>query len=161
MSIAFNNLKLFRKQNGYTQEDIAEKLSVSRQAVAKWESGETLPDIENCIALADIYGTTVDMLVRNLTEISDNQDGKKHIFGFSKLNDKGQITLPKKCREVFGLHPGDAILILGDEDKGIALVKLGGVIETPKPAQGGRHNDSSTGKGSDKKVQRKNGGKQP
>ena len=75
MSIEFNNLKLFRKQNGFTQEEVAEKLNVSRQAVAKWESGETVPDIENCIALADIYGTTVDMLVRNLTEVSDSQDG--------------------------------------------------------------------------------------
>ena len=41
MSIEFNNLKLFRKQNGFTQEEVAEKLNVSRQAVAKWESGET------------------------------------------------------------------------------------------------------------------------
>ena len=98
MSIEFNNLKLFRKQNGFTQEEVAEKLNVSRQAVAKWESGETVPDIENCIALADIYGTTVDMLVRNLTEVSDSQDGKKHIFGFSKMNDKGQITLRNAAR---------------------------------------------------------------
>ena len=49
MSIEFNNLKLFRKQNGFNQEEVAEKLNVSRQAVAKWESGETVPDIENCI----------------------------------------------------------------------------------------------------------------
>ena len=161
MSIAFTNLKLFRKQNGFTQEEIAEKLNVSRQAVAKWESGETIPDIENCIAMADIYSTTVDMLVRNLTDISESQDGKKHVFGFSKLNDKGQMTLPKKCREVFDLKPGDAILVLGDEDRGIALVKLGEVIEGTKSALGGRRNDSSTDKRSDKKVQRKNSGKQP
>ena len=115
----------------------------------------------DCIALADIYGTTVDMLVRKLTEVSDSQDGKKHIFGFSKMNDKGQITLPKKCREVFGLNPGDAILVLGDEDKGMALVKLGGVIEDARNASGGKRNDSSTGKRADKKVQRKNSGKQP
>ncbi|MGN1084423.1 MAG: helix-turn-helix transcriptional regulator, partial [Lachnospiraceae bacterium] len=66
MSMEFSRLKMFRKQNGYTQEEIAEKLGVSRQAVAKWERGETLPDIENCIKLADLYETTVDMLVRNL-----------------------------------------------------------------------------------------------
>lgn len=160
MSIEYNNLKLFRKQNGFTQEEIAEKLNVSRQAVAKWENGDSIPDIENCIALADIYGTTVDMLVRNLTDTSENQDGKKHIFGFSKMNDKGQITLPKNCREVFDLNPGDAILILGDESKGMALVKLGGVIEPAKRSQGGKTNGSSTGKRSDKKVQRKNSGKQ-
>ena len=77
------------------------------------------------------------------------------------MNDKGQITLPKKCREVFGLNPGDAILVLGDEDKGMALVKLGGVIEDARNASGGKRNDSSTGKRADKKVQRKNSGKQP
>lgn len=161
MGIEFNNLKLFRKQNGFTQEEIAEKLNVSRQAVAKWENGETVPDIENCIALADIYGTTVDMLVRNLTGLSETQDGRKHIFGFSKLNDKGQITLPKNCRTVFGLEPGDAILILGDEDKGIALVKLGGMIETISDMKGGAKNDSSPDKKPGKKVQRKNRSKQP
>lgn len=155
MSIQFNNLKIFRKQNGFTQEQIAEKLNVTRQAVAKWERGETVPDIENCIALADIYGTTVDMLVRNLG--AENSDDKKHIFGFSKMNDKGQITLPKKCREVFGLNPGDAILVLGDENKGIALVRLGNPLETFKPKGGNKH-DSSSGKRTDKKVQGKNSG---
>lgn len=159
MGIQFNNLKLFRKQNGYTQEDIAEKLNVSRQAVAKWESGDTVPDIENCIALADIFGTTVDMLVRNLTDFSDSSEGKKHIFGFSKMNEKGQITLPKKCREVFGLEPGDAILVLGDEDKGMALVKLGGMIEAAGIGTGGKQSESSSGKKSDKKIQGKNGGR--
>ncbi len=123
MAIDFNNLKIYRKQNGYTQEQIAEKLGVSRQAVAKWERGESLPDIENVIALADLYEVSVDFLVRNMNNTPTDAE-KKHMFGFSKINDKGQITLPKKCREVFGLSAGDALLILGDEDKGIALVKL-------------------------------------
>lgn len=71
------------------------------------------------------------------------------------MNDKGQITLPKKCREVFGLNPGDAILVLGDEDKGMALVKLGGVIEDARNASGGKRNDSSTGKRADKRYKGK------
>ena len=154
MSIEFNNLKIYRTQCGYTQEEVAEKLGVSRQAVAKWERGETVPDIENCIALADMYGTTVDILVRNLNSFAESTDGRKHIFGLSKLNDKGQITLPKKCRDVFGLAPGDAILVLGDEDKGIALVKLGNALENIHP-RGGKKNDSSSGGKSDKKVQGK------
>ena len=104
MSIEFNNLKIYRRESGLTQEQVAEKLNVSRQAVAKWENGDTLPDIESCIALADLYGTTVDILVRNLSSYTANDDGKKHIFGLSKMNDKGQITLPKKCREVFTLR---------------------------------------------------------
>ena len=157
MSIEYNNLKLFRKQNGLTQEQVAEKLNVSRQAVAKWENGDTVPDIESCIALADMYGTTVDMLVRSFSIGEKSDDEKKHIFGFSKMNDKGQITLPKKCREVFGINPGDAILVLGDEDKGIALVRLGNPLEGLRP-KGGHRNDSSTSKGTDKKVQGKNRG---
>lgn len=126
MEVCFSNLKIFRKQFGYTQEEIAEKLGVSRQAVAKWERGETLPDIENCIKLADIYETTVDMLVRNFGAGEHIGDGK-HIFGCTRLNDKGQITLPVNCRKVFGLKEGDNILVLGDEEKGIALVNLGSI----------------------------------
>jgi len=125
----FNNLKVFRKHNGFTQEQIAEKLGVSRQAVAKWERGETVPDIENVIALADIYEVTVDSLVRNMTSLPDKRAEKKHMFGITRVNDKGQITLPKKCREVFNIKPGDAILLLGDEDRGIAIVKVSEIFE--------------------------------
>lgn len=125
----FNNLKLFRKQNGFTQEQVAEKLGVSRQAVAKWERGESVPDIENVIALADMYEVTVDSLVRNITALPDKRTDKKHMFGITRVNDKGQITLPKKCREVFGIKTGDAILILGDEDRGIALVRVSEIFE--------------------------------
>ena len=42
------NLKYFRKKEGLSQEELAEKIEVSRQSVAKWESGETLPDIVKC-----------------------------------------------------------------------------------------------------------------
>ena len=120
----FNNLKFFRKKYGYTQEQIAEKIGVSRQAVAKWERGEALPDIENVIALADVYEVTVDSLVRNVALYGGATSEKKHMFGLVRVNDKGQITLPKQCRDVFGIEPQDTLLVLGDEDKGIALVKV-------------------------------------
>lgn len=120
----FNNLKFFRKKYGYTQEQIAEKIGVSRQAVAKWERGEALPDIENVIALADVYAVTVDSLVRSVGSYAMGVTEKKHMFGLVRVNDKGQITLPKQCRDVFGIEPQDTLLILGDEDKGIALVKV-------------------------------------
>ncbi len=126
MNYQFNNLKLFRKNNGYTQEDVAEKLGVSRQTVAKWERGEAQPDLDNCIALADLYETTVDSLVRDLEKDAAKDDGEgKYIFGVTIVNAKGQITLPKKAREIFGLKPGTALLLLGDEKRGIALVKMG------------------------------------
>lgn len=120
-----NNLKLYRKRNGFTQEQIAEKIGVTRQTVAKWERGEALPDIENIVALADVYEVTIDSLVRSVTLYRENSGtDKQHMFGLVRVNDKGQITLPKQCREIFGIGPQDTMLMLGDEDKGIALIKM-------------------------------------
>jgi AbrB family looped-hinge helix DNA binding protein len=127
MSIDFSRLKMFRTESGLTQEELAEKIGVSRQAVAKWERGESIPDVESCIKLAGIYGTTVDMLVHSLGTQVHTGDGK-HIFGLSRVNSKGQLTLPANCRKVFDIKPGDTMLILGDENKGgIAIVKMGGI----------------------------------
>ena len=58
-------LQLIRKNKGLTQEELAEKLSVSRQAVAKWESGQVYPEIANLIQLSNLFNVTVDYLVRD------------------------------------------------------------------------------------------------
>lgn len=58
-------LQLIRKNKGLTQEELAEKLSVSRQAVAKWESGQVYPDISNLIQISNIFNVTVDYLVKD------------------------------------------------------------------------------------------------
>lgn len=47
----------------------------------------------------------------------------KYLFGLVKIGDKGQIVIPKEARDVFGLKPGDQLLMLGDIKQGIALVK--------------------------------------
>ncbi|MBR7007850.1 MAG: helix-turn-helix domain-containing protein [Ruminococcus sp.] len=127
--VDFSRLKRFRTQSGMTQEELAEKLGVSRQAVAKWERGESVPDIDCCMKLAEIYGVTVDILVRSFGKQEHTGDGK-HIFGLSRVNSKGQVTLPASCRKVFEIKPGDTILVLGDENKGgIAMVKVGGFMD--------------------------------
>ena len=58
-------LQLLRKNKGFTQEEFAEKLNVSRQAVAKWESGQAYPDISNLIQISNMMNVTVDYLVRD------------------------------------------------------------------------------------------------
>ena len=58
-------LQLIRKNKGITQEELAEKLSVSRQAVAKWESGQVYPDIYHLIQISNLFNVTVDYLVRD------------------------------------------------------------------------------------------------
>ena len=47
----------------------------------------------------------------------------KHMFGTVKVGERGQIVIPKEAREVFDISPGDSLLVLGDEEKGIAIVK--------------------------------------
>lgn len=64
MNIAVaNRLVQLRNQRGWTQEELAEKLNVSRQAVSKWERAESSPDTENLIALSALYGVSLDTLL--------------------------------------------------------------------------------------------------
>ena len=58
-------LLVLRKSKGYTQEELAEKLHVSRQAVAKWEAGQAYPDIMNLIQISSLLHITVDYLVKD------------------------------------------------------------------------------------------------
>ena len=58
-------IQQLRKQNEISQEQLAEKLNVTRQAISKWETGECLPDIENILQLSDIFGVSVDYLLKN------------------------------------------------------------------------------------------------
>ena len=57
-------LKLFRTSNDLTQEELAEKLNVSRQAITKWESGDGIPDIENLKQISNLFNVTIDELVK-------------------------------------------------------------------------------------------------
>lgn len=121
------NISMLRSVNGYSQEEVAEKIGVSRQAYAKWEKGETVPDVERCKKLAELYGVTIDSLVNfsekiGTTILTPGPKGK-HIFGTTKINDRGQVVIPKKARELFGINNGDSLVVLADEAEGIALIK--------------------------------------
>jgi len=52
-----------------------------------------------------------------------NENNGKYIFGVCKVGEKGQIVIPKEAREVFGIKPGDSLLLLGDKKKGLAVIK--------------------------------------
>lgn len=122
-----DNLILLRKLNGYSQEEIAEKIGISRQAYGKWEKGETIPDIEKCDLLASVYGITIDSLIHT-KKLEDDfmippAPKGKHIFGTVTVSDRGQIVIPKQARDLFGIKDKDRLIVLGDEAEGLALVK--------------------------------------
>ena len=58
-----DKLKEIRKNEGLSQEQLAERIGVSRQAITKWETGRGLPDVENMVILAEIFKMTLDELV--------------------------------------------------------------------------------------------------
>lgn len=51
-----------------------------------------------------------------------NSLDKKHVFGMVKVGEKGQIVIPKSARDLFGITPGSSLLVIGDEESGIALI---------------------------------------
>ena len=121
-----DNLLQMRKMKGFTQEEIAEKVGVTRQAVAKWEAGETVPDLDKCKMLAEMFGVSLDDLANYEPEENLGlglPPKGKHLFGVVTVGDKGQVVIPAKARKLFEISPGDQLVILGDEGQGLAIMK--------------------------------------
>lgn len=60
-----DKLKLLRKQNGYSQEQLADKIGIARQTVSKWENGQTVPELNGLILLSKLYGITIDRIIKD------------------------------------------------------------------------------------------------
>ena len=122
------NIRYLRRQENISQEEFAEHFGVSRQSVAKWESGESAPDIFKCRDIAEHYDISIDVLTGlplEEQEVREESSDGKYIFGMVKVGDRGQIVIPKYAREVFGIQAGDRLMVMGDTDKGgIALAKV-------------------------------------
>ena len=121
------NLQKLRKQRNMTQEALAEALGVARQTIAKWETGESAPDLEMSGKLASVLNVSLDDLVNAPDDELDGKPGMrgKHMFGMVTVGDKGQIVIPVRARRVFNINPGDQLMVLGDENSGLALVDAG------------------------------------
>ena len=135
-----DNLVELRKIHEMFQEGLADKIGVSRQTLSKYETGESLPDIEKCKLIADVFSVSIDDLL-NYDSMSNESMGLsvppkgKHIFGIVKVGDKGQIVLPAKARKIFDINPGDRLLVLGDEGQGLAVIKEKGLLDLLRSAR--------------------------
>lgn len=138
-----DNLVSLRKIHDMSQEELADAIGVSRQTLSKYETGESLPDIEKCMLIANVFEVTVDDLL-NFDSKSEESMGLsvpprgKHIFGMVKMGDKGQIVIPAKARKIFDLNPGDNLLVLGDEGQGLAIIKEKGLLDLLRNAKNPR-----------------------
>ncbi len=79
-------LTTLRKQHGLSQEDLAEKLSVSRQAISRWEADSTLPDAENLLQISKLFGVSVDYL------INDDYESENDTPAASKVVQKMELS---------------------------------------------------------------------
>ncbi|MGN1409953.1 MAG: helix-turn-helix domain-containing protein [Eubacteriales bacterium] len=133
-------LQKLRRDAGMSQETLAEKVGVSRQTVAKWENGDSSPDLSDAVAISQVFGVTLDELADTAKRGENGEPPGKFMFGVVKIGERGQIVIPKKAREVFGLNAGDFLMILGDINQGIGMVKLSKDM-FPFPGDGGGADD--------------------
>lgn len=120
------NLSALRRAAGLSQEKAAETVGVTRQALAKWESGETTPDILHSDKLAELYGVSLDDLLhfeQKPGSVPPPPRGK-HVFGVVQIGERGQIVIPKRARELLNLKRGDTLVVLGDTNPGTAGIAL-------------------------------------
>lgn len=126
------NIRVLRKKNKMSQEQLAERVNVSRQTVAKWENEEALPDIHKCKMLAELFQVTLDQLSGSMSEEEVEHLGPKgkQFFGVVKVGERGQIVIPKQARDMYQIHAGDKLVVLGeDATKGIAILKTDSFLE--------------------------------
>lgn len=105
MNIGDKILKL-RKSNGYSQEDIANKLNVSRQTVSKWETNQSTPDFDKIVPLCDLFGISTDELLKDVSAPKEKVVEKEEVIENNDFNEYVRIGKRK-----FAFHLSISILL--------------------------------------------------
>lgn len=125
-----------RKKNGWSQEELAEQLSVSRQSISKWEGASAIPDIQKIIKMAEIFGVSTDYLLRDELEAEANQNTLISSEEVSEKFSARKVSLEEaseylktesKARPI--LANGVSLCILSP----VLLIVLAGLAENPNP----------------------------
>lgn len=119
-----NNLKVARKSIRLTQEEVADKLSVSQKAISTWETGAKEPNFSTLIKLADLYKVSVDFLLNHDAQMqattSDvSQDELSVINTYRSLNSQGQEYIRQQ------LYMAGQIYKKSDTVSGVEVEKIG------------------------------------
>lgn len=116
----------FRRKSGLSQEQLAEKIGVSRQAISKWESGTSTPELEKLLALSECFDTTLDELVREQVSCGDT-------------NEAPQKTESEKVSKAVEIKVGIGLCLVG----AICLI-LSGIMMIMSPSVVKQFNVTST-----------------
>ncbi len=116
-----------RKKNGWSQEELADRMNVSRQAVSKWESAQTIPDLEKILQLGKLFGVTTDYLLKDEIENEEFTDDSSDITVRKITVEEANTYLDQRKRASWCIAIATFLCILSP----IALIVLGALSELP------------------------------
>ena len=120
-------IAVLRKQNGWSQEDLAEQLQISRQSVSKWESGASIPDLDRIVKLSALFGVSTDYLLKDeiqdvaWSETDEPAEGASRRVGLEEANAYMDL-----CRETSVWFAGGVALCILSPIAVILLTVLAG-----------------------------------
>ncbi len=117
-----------RKKNGWSQEELADKMNVSRQAVSKWEGAQTIPDLEKILQLGTLFGVTTDYLLKDEIEDEEFSNDESSDFIVKKISiEEANTYLEQRKRASWRIALATFLCILSP----IALIVLSTLSELP------------------------------
>ena len=127
--ILADKLILLRKKSGMSQEELAEKMNVSRQAVSKWEGAQSIPDLSKILQLSELYGVTTDYLLKDSVEAEEfiGKDTSENVRKVTLEEANEYLSLRKTASVRIAIASFLCILSV------IPLFILGGAASMPQP----------------------------
>lgn len=126
--ILADKLAQLRKKNGWSQEELAERMDVTRQSVSKWESGQSVPDLEKVLKLSELFGVSTDYLLKEDIEEAEN-------INYTKDNSVRKVSMEEAntfLKVNAGTSKSMTIAVFLCIISPIALIVLGAASQNPK-----------------------------
>ena len=122
---------MLRKKYGWSQEELAERLDISRQSVSKWESGASIPDLERIVGMSQLFGVTTDYLLKDEMEETEFTDGMTPEITEGKVItvEEANTFLEATKKYAARIAPAVSLCVLSPVVLGMAGAKRGAVTE--------------------------------
>ncbi|WP_300123056.1 helix-turn-helix domain-containing protein [uncultured Enterococcus sp.] len=104
-----NNLKYYREKAGFTQEQVANELRVTRQSISRWENGKSYPDLDNLVLISELYQVSIDHLIKENEELF-----KKIDQNAQEIQDKKQklVEIEQEVLQITNKEKDESLLLL-------------------------------------------------
>lgn len=104
-----NNLKYYREKAGFTQEQVANELRITRQSISRWENGKSYPDLDNLVLISELYHVSIDHLIKENEELF-----KKIDQNVQQIQDKKQklVEIEQEVLQITSKAKDESLLLL-------------------------------------------------